>query len=156
MKFSSISLIAAGLAIIAGSTVAAPGPLYARALLVDDNLFRRQPTPNDDNWRNRHLGVAGALLRSSLENNKASVEARITANGKTKLRSPAWWQGMAGVHDTISTSHCAAALKHLHDALQPQKGPQYPMIDPHYHAADVGEKTGKRGSRLAEADRCYD
>jgi len=43
MKFSSISLIAVALTAIASGAVAAPGPLYARALADVDNLFRRRP-----------------------------------------------------------------------------------------------------------------
>ena len=48
MKLSSISLIAAGLAAIAGSVIAAPGPFYSREIDGEpiDDLFKRQPYPN--------------------------------------------------------------------------------------------------------------
>ena len=170
MKFSSISLITAGLAAIAGSTVAAPGPLYARTLLVDDNLFRRQPTPNGDDHRLAHHRIlAEASLTASLVNNEAAAEARITAGGETKVNSPLWWEGTAGVHDKISSHHAAVALVHIHDAAHITFSTHHAaaaLVDLHnphrytatgseYHTALKGKDVGEKGSHLAKADRHY-
>ena len=149
MKFSSISLITAGLAAIAGSTIAAPGPLHARALIVDD-LFKRQ---ND--WQKKHLVVAATLHQSSSENWRASEAAKTTSDsGETYgIKTPEEWGQLSDRHLKVFKEHTIKCMEHLNAAEQLDKGPKYNDLHKDYRAAILGRKSGVHGRVLAEADR---
>ena len=152
MKFSPISLIAVVLAAIAGSTIAAPDPLHSRALVVD-NLFKRQPTPNDD-WRENHRIVAEELLKSSFDNYEASHEALATSRSQTNgIKSPEEWEAQAYAHDMLSRMHARMSLKHFDALKKEEKGTLYDKIDQDYRAGLHGRRMADLVSFLAKADR---
>ena len=104
MKFSSIYLIAA--AATAGSAIAAPGPLHARALAFD-NLFKRQSAPPL-----RSQDVAYLLNESAKARQSAASAAYTTSQGKTKTFKHDFWEKMsekykkgAKVHRLLSVGH---------------------------------------------------
>jgi len=147
MKFSSISLITAGLAAIAGSTIAAPAPLHARALIVD-NLFKRQ---ND--WQKKHLAVAKALYHSSIDNYHTSVAARTTSMGPTHEKTPAEWARLSDILVKISQKHATESLKHFDAANKPKKGLKYKDLHKDFCEAIRGQALAADGKVLAIGDR---
>lgn len=153
MKFSMISLIAAGLTTILYSTIAAPCPPYARALVVDGGLFKRHP--NDELWKEHSRTVAGALLQSSLYNHHTSQEALKVSSDQINAgsKSPEVWQKWSGAHGKISSAHAAKALLYLSDSNWPQKGELYKNINRDFHEALLGQHLAKQGSDLAKAAR---
>jgi len=87
MKFLSTSLIATAFAAIAGSAIAAPGPLRARALEV--NLFKRSGpvdltklTKHEMTLLHNH--AANALRGSSQSNHETAEIAYTTSEGALK------------------------------------------------------------------------
>jgi len=155
MKFSSIFLIAAGLAAIAGSTIAAPSPLHARALpvVVDDNLFKRQPAPTDD-WRENHRAVARALNMSAREKRTAAAEARTTAEKPTLgIKTQEEWRTEADDCEATARANEAKASKHYRTAREVKIGPVHNEInDDHAKAAKDG-RDAKMTVILAKIDR---
>lgn len=135
MKFSSISLIAAGLAAIVGSTIAAP--LHAHALVVDDNLFKRQP----DN------PVASTYHLSSVENYKASNEAYQTLQCMKiyGIKSREEWAEEHKTHWALGTLHGRLAKYY---AAKPHHGSTADL-----KTACLGLQAARETQGLAKADR---
>jgi len=121
MKFSSISIIiiAAAFATIAG---AAPGPLHARALAVD-NLSKREPGHQDDA---KYAAVAM---------HKAEFSQGLTAQASHRRaeRQPQWasqevWNGIGNTH-AVFEKHFAERKAEYQEASQsPVRGPIHDRI----------------------------
>jgi len=110
MKFSSISLIAAGLVAIAGSAIAAPGPLAV------DNLFKRQPA---DHQRD-HMEVALAYQQSAIKNLRAEHAAHLTSCGLTHRSPPEFWKEAAESHHRFAEEDYAFSQHHVLLSLSPK------------------------------------
>jgi len=163
MKFSSISLLAAALAAIAGGAMAAPGLPYARALEqvntferdldvypresgvavrerdVDvDDLFRRfqHTQPHQDD----HIKAARLLLGGYHDNIEAATVAHATSNGHSR-GSPERqeWRGISAHH-----TREANRLVPLYNE-QRQLGAKDDVTDAHATVNKVKEIAGKSG-----------
>ena len=142
MKFSSISLIAAGLVAIAGSVIAAPGPLAV------DNLFKRQPA---DHHRD-HTEVARAYQKSAIKHISAKNQAHLTSHGPTRVFKPEFWKEEAEKHDKHADEDYASSQHHLLLSLSP-KTKEHKHIAKAKNWAASSERIADMGIVNAIADR---
>jgi len=143
MKFSSISLIAAGLVAIAGSAIAAPGPLAV------DNLFKRQPA---DHQRD-HTEVALAYYKSAIKHLDARDKAHLTSHGPTHKMPPKFWKEAAEKHHRFAEEDYAFGQHHLLLSLSPKNEEEHKHIAEAKKRAASSERTADMGIQLAVADR---
>jgi len=144
MKFSSIYLIAA--AATAGSAIAAPGPLHARALAIE-NLFKRQPTGGAAPIQSKQ--VASLLEQSADAHHSAASAAYTTSQGKTKTLGPNFWKEQSEKYTEVGDMH--GFLSGLHEAGH-YKGDQA-MLDDHADKAIRGIHDAEKTKKHAIADR---
>jgi len=142
MKFSSISLIAAGLVAIAGSVIAAPGPLAV------DNLFKRQPA---DHHRD-HTEVARAYQKSAIKHLSAKDEAHLTSHGPTRVFKPEFWKEEAEKHHKYANEDYASSQHHVLLSLSPKTEEHKHIAEAKKRAAS-SERIADMGIQLAVADR---
>jgi len=139
MKLSSTFLIAAAIAAIAGSAIAAPGPLHARAL-EQFNLFERdldvesgvaelvernehaEPTNLHADHHADHRATIRALCQAKSYNYLAIRKSKAAHKVQETLASQERWQrivdnheeNVPAINDMISSHREAARARHLH------------------------------------------
>ena len=166
MKFSSISLIVATIVAVAGNTIAAPGPLHARALeelerdldvyrrgsrVVDeqpvDDLFTRSST----DYHHAHSVVACALRISADANHQAADDARQASKDADTAYERERWGDVSNLRRRIAK---ALEKKHLEHTLAkriPHQTPLYDDVPEDLHDAWSIKSEARRDSRDAKA-----
>jgi len=159
MKFSSISLIVATIVAVAGNTIAAPGPLHARALeelerdldiyrrgsrVVDeqpvDDLFTRSST----DYHHAHSVVAHATRISADANHQAADDARQASKDADTAHEKEKWNQVSDMRRAIAKALERDHLEHTLAKRIPHRTPLH---------ANVEEDLGNAISTLPEARR---
>ena len=125
MRFSSLFLIAAAVAAIAGSTIASPGLLHARALEVnsleskrDVDIYSRQPLLNLDRHLSDHYVTARFLKEASKCNRQAAKDARMVADVMPESRRSGWLR-QAEKHTEMADGYASMHDDHMHATKEP-------------------------------------
>ena len=105
MKFSSISLVAAALAALAGSAIAAPCLLHARESI---NLFKRQPVQDPFYHQRGHARAAQALDLAAGDHRATAQVAREKSKSQT-AEGTGHWQQKSIVHDLKASTQTSSA-----------------------------------------------
>jgi len=121
MKFSSISIIiiAAAFATIAG---AAPGPLHARALAVD-NLSKREPGHQDD-----AKYAAVAMYKAEISQGLSAQASRRRAEGQPQWASQEVWNKIGDNHAVLEKYFAGRKVEYQEASQSPVRGPAHDRI----------------------------
>ena len=141
MKFSSISLIAAALGPIAGSAIATPVPLRARALAVED-LFNRQPG----------FKKTSALLHQSGKDHRAAESEAFTSSRSKTRQGKDHWERESAKHKGEAEKHEFLSGMHLGASITKDEGVRA-LVGPHSEMAKKGSADAKQAVQAAKADR---
>jgi len=125
MKFSLSTIIAVAIAATAGSAIAAPGPLVARALEQVDSfkrgvdIYRRDPQPHDEKYTDHQL------KKTSKKWTKLALDAEQRASHPDTENAGGWqrkaklFQKNADVIEEHRSDRTARKTAQLHEAMAP-------------------------------------
>jgi len=158
MKFLFSSLIVAAVAAIAGSLIAAPSPLHARAMEQvnsfdsehDVDIYIRQPLLKLVDHHNDHYITARVLRRASMANHKAAEDARNTADVMPESGREGWLR-QSKKHTAMANWYADMYYEHMAAIQEPTRTELHREVHSDRNNAFDGIKYAESTSRDAQA-----